>query len=158
MRTRKIDFQKLYKSHWTETEHSNLQIVIDFVQGILDHKFDKVIDKYSDSPYVQHNRSIESGVTAIVNFNRKLAKQFPNFFLEPKQIFIDGDCVIFHSHVTIKAKHWGNDRKGLNVIDVWKIADRRIVEHWDSIQPLDFMQRFIQLITGGFIRNNNGVF
>ncbi len=158
MHSKKIDFQKFYKPHWTDLERDNLQIVIDFVQGILDAKFDEIIDKYSSSPYVQHNRSVESGVAAIVNLNRKLAKQFPDFFLEPKHVYVDGDCVTFHSHVTVKAKHRGNDKKGLNVIDIWKVADGKIVEHWDSIQPLDFMQRFFLLITGGAVKNDNGVF
>ncbi len=155
---RKIDFKKFHQEHWSSEEMSKFEIVAGFVQGILDHNFDEVIAKYKDHPYIQHNRSVPRGIEAIVNTNRAMAKRFPEFFLDPKHVYLDGDFVIFHSHVTLKAKHRSNDRKGLNVVDIWKIVDGKIVEHWDSIQPLDFMSRLFTLFTGGAIRNNDGVF
>ncbi|UII78780.1 nuclear transport factor 2 family protein [Flagellimonas sp. CMM7] len=154
----KIDFKKFYQAHWTIEERLKLEVVTDFVQGILNHEFDQVIATYRDHPYVQHNRSVPSGIENIVNLNRKMASRFPEFFLDPKHVYLDGDFVIFHSHLTVKANHRGNEKKGLNVIDIWKISDGKIVEHWDSIQPLDFMSRLFTLITGGAIRNNDGVF
>ncbi|MEM1321602.1 MAG: nuclear transport factor 2 family protein [Bacteroidota bacterium] len=158
MKSQKVDFQKFHKSSWTALERKNFQIVADFVQGILNHKFDEVISAYADHPYIQHNRSIPRGIKAIVNTNRKMAQRFPEFFLEPKHVYLDNDFVIFHSHVTLKAKQRGNDKKGLNVVDIWKIIDGKIVEHWDAIQPLDFMSRLFLLITGVSINNNDGVF
>lgn len=151
-------YDKFDRSHWTEDERANLQIVADFVEGIKAKKFDDVIKRYEDSPYVQHNRSVPSGVEAIVETNRKLAKRFPEFTLTAKHIYVDDEIVTFHSHVTLKAKHRGNDGKGLNVVDIWKVSDGKIVEHWDSLQPLDFMSRLFQLLTGGVVRNDNGVF
>lgn len=46
----------------------------------------------------------------------------------------------------------------MNIIDTWRIEDGRIVEHWDSIQALDFSMRVYSLISGGDIANENGVF
>ncbi len=46
----------------------------------------------------------------------------------------------------------------MNIIDTWRIEDGRIVEHWDSIQALDFSMRVYSLISGGDIANSNGVF
>jgi len=151
-------YDEFIKTHWTDEERANLQIVANFVEGIKAKKFNDVIAQYTDSPYVQHNRSVQSGVRAIVETNRKLAKQFPEFTLTAKHVYVDGEFVAFHSHVTLKAKHRGNDGKGLNVVDIWKVTDGKIVEHWDSLQPLDFMSRLVLLLTGGAVRNKNGVF
>jgi len=65
---------------------------------------------------------------------------------------------VFHSHATLDREHRGNDEKGMNIIDTWKIQDGKIVEHWDSIQALDGFMRFYAWISGGDIRNSNGVF
>ncbi|WP_299866150.1 nuclear transport factor 2 family protein [uncultured Hoeflea sp.] len=151
-------YDEFIRPHWTEPERTNLQIVGSFVEGIKAKKFDEVIEQYKDSAYIQHNRSVQSGVKAIVEVNKKLAKQFPEFTLTAKHVYVDGEFVTFHSHVTFKAKHRGDDTKGLNVVDIWKVSDGNIVEHWDSLQPLDFMSRLLTLLTGGAIRNDNGVF
>ncbi|WOG27666.1 hypothetical protein [Endozoicomonas sp. 8E] len=46
----------------------------------------------------------------------------------------------------------------MNIIDTWRLENGPIVEHWDSIQALDDFMRFYSLISGGNIRNDNGVF
>lgn len=66
--------------------------------------------------------------------------------------------MIFHSHATLEEDDRGNDEKGMNIIDTWRLDDGRIVEHWDSIQTLDTFMRFYSLVSGGDIRNDNGVF
>ena len=71
---------------------------------------------------------------------------------------MDGDYVTFHSHATLKEEDRGNDQKGMNIIDTWKIENGKIVEHWDSIQPLDVFMRFYVGLNGGDIQNANGVF
>lgn len=60
--------------------------------------------------------------------------------------------------MTAKAVHRGKDNMGLNVIDIWKVVDGKIVEHWDSIQPIDFSVRLLSLFTEVAVKNNNGRF
>ena len=83
---------------------------------------------------------------------------YPEYSYDVKHIYADGDHVVFHSHATLKKEDRGNDRKGMNIIDTWRIEDGRIVEHWDAIQPLDRGMRLFVLLNGGNIRNSNGVF
>ena len=85
-------------------------------------------------------------------------KRYPDYTYDVKKIFVDGDYVIFHSHATVKKKDRGDDTRGLNIVDYWKIKDGEIVEHWDAIQPLDFGMRLFVLFNGGKIRNANGVY
>ena len=57
-----------------------------------------------------------------------------------------------------REKHRGKDGEGLNIFDTWKIVDGEIVEHWDALQPMSLFMRFYNWLTGGAVRNNNGVY
>ena len=157
--TPKIDLENLKKPHWNAEEVSNVELIADFVQKLMnDHEFDSVIENYANSSYTQHNRNIPDGIEGLVSVLRSFTKQFPDYSYEVKQILADGDHVVFHSHATMRKGDRGNDKKGMNITDNWRIREGQIVEHWDSIQPIDGATRFYVLLNGGKIRNSNGVF
>ena len=159
METPQVDLAALSKSHWTSKELKNVELIADFVQKLMnDHDFDYVMARYANSSYVQHNRNIPDGIEGLVGVVRDFAKRFPDYCYDVKQIIADGDHVVFHSHATMKKADRGNDRKGLNITDNWRLRDGEIVEHWDSIQPIDGAMRLFVLLNGGKIRNSNGVF
>jgi len=154
-----IDFHSLKKSDWTQQELKNAKLIADFVQSLMnDHNFDYVMREFNDSSYVQHNRNIPDKIEGLVEFLREFVEDYPEYSYEVKHIYVDGDFVIFHSHATLEKADRGNDQKGMNIIDTWRIENGRIVEHWDSIQALDGLMRFYFLMNGGSIRNTNGVF
>lgn len=155
----KIDFSSLQKSNWTQQEKENALLITDFVQNLMNnHDFDYVLKHFNDSAYTQHNRNIPDKMAGLVNFLRDFVEDYPEYSYDVKHIYADGNFVIFHSHATLEQEDRGNDQKGMNIIDTWRIEDGRIVEHWDSIQALDGFMRFYSLISGGSIRNDNGVF
>ncbi len=159
MQTIKIDQAAHDKSHWSPSERENVALIVDFVQHLMnDHDFDYVLETFESGAYVQHNRNISDGISGVVQYVQRLSKRFPDYTYDVKRIFADGDIVVFHSHATIRTSHRGNDRKGFNITDVWKIREGKIVEHWDAVQPLDAFMRFFVWLTGGTIRNANGVF
>lgn len=159
MNTPHINFGALKQTHWTEIETENALLVADFVQNLMNtHQFDYVRNTFGNDQYKQHNRGIEDGLAKLVDFVSDFAKQFPEYSYDVKHIYVDGESVIFHSHATVKKAHRGNDQKGFNIIDTWRIKDSQIVEHWDAIQPLDWFSRFYVWMTGGKTRNTNGVF
>ncbi len=154
-----IDLQSLQKTSWTEQELANATIITDFVQNLMNnHNFDYILDRYNDSSYIQHNRNLPDKITGLAGFLKEFVKDYPDYTYDVKHIYVDGDYVIFHSHATLKKDDRGNDKKGMNIIDIWRLEDGRIVEHWDSIQALDTLMRFYSLINGGNIKNANGVF
>ncbi len=155
----KIDLETLKRGHWSTEEAGNVELIADFVQKLMnDHDFDAVLDRYRNGSYVQHNRNIPDGIDGLVGLLRDFTKRFPDYSYDVRRIIADGDQVVFHSHATLKRNHRGNDRKGLNITDIWTIRNGEIVEHWDSLQALDGFMRFYSLMTGGNIRNTNGVF
>ncbi|MCG8430969.1 MAG: ester cyclase [Candidatus Omnitrophica bacterium] len=155
----KVNLEALKQEHWSDKELENAKLVTDFVQHIMnDHDFDYVLKEYGQSNYTQHNRNIPDGIKGLVGFLQKFVKNFPEYTYDVKRILADGDYIMFHSHATLKKEHRGNDKRGWNIIDTWKIKDGEIVEHWDSIQSLDWFMRFYAFMSGGHIRNTNGVF
>lgn len=159
MSTITINFDNLKKDSWSDKETSNVNLIIEFVQLLMNnHDFRKVLKRFNNSKYKQHNKEIPDGFKALVKYVEKFTKQFSEYCYDVKHIYADGDFVIFHSHITTNKKDRGNDAKGINVHDTWKIENNQIVEHWDSLQPINRFMRFFFWLTGGKKANNNGVF
>ena len=55
----------------------------------------------------------------------------PNSKSEIKRSFVDGDHVILHVHAVREPGTRGNA-----IIDVFKLENGKIVEHWDVVQPI----------------------
>lgn len=154
-----INIESFQKKKWSDKELKNAKLITDFVQNLMNnHNFEYVLEKYNDDSYIQHNRNLPDGIDGLVGFLQEFVKDYPDYSYEVKHIYVDGDFVIFHSHATLKEKDRGNDRKGMNIIDTWRIENGKIVEHWDSIQALDTLLRFNFWMNGGKLRNKNGVF
>lgn len=154
-----IDLQSLQKPSWTKQELANANLITDFVQNLMNnHNFDYILEHYDSSAYVQHNRNLPDKITGLVGFLEEFVEDYPDYTYDVKHIYVDGNYVVFHSHATLKKADRGNDEKGMNIIDTWRLEDGRIVEHWDSIQALDGFMRFYSLVNGGRIKNDNGVF
>ncbi|MFB9630362.1 nuclear transport factor 2 family protein [Nonomuraea helvata] len=51
--------------------------------------------------------------------------------LDLKRVIAEDDHVVLHYHMIPP----GNER-GLAVVDVWRLVDGQIVEHWDVVQPV----------------------
>ena len=159
MSVHKINFETLAKPHWSDTDKMNAQAVVEFVQLIMnDHDFDEIRRQYATQPYKQHNRIMTDGIAGVLKAVSDFVKNAPEFSYDVRHVYVDGDRVILHSHATLKAKHRGDDTQGLNIIDVWKVEGGQLVEHWDAIQGIGFSMRLYALITGGKVRNGNGVF
>lgn len=160
MQPLQIDFSSLYRDHWSEDEKENVQLVSDFVQQLMNnHDFDYVMDKFDNSLYRQHNAAIPDGISGLVSFVKQFAKRYPEYGYDVKRIMVDRDLVMFHSHCTLKAKHRGDDKNGMIIIDYWKIQDGKIVQHWDSIQTITFGLTFLlnfYKLSGR--KNDNGLF
>lgn len=159
MSSPKIDLDKLAKPQWSAVDRKNAEAVVDFVQLIMnDHDFDEVTNRYSAGPYKQHNRNIADGIGGVIATVGDLVKNAPDFSYDVKHIYVDGDHVILHSHATLKARHRGDDTQGMNIIDIWKVADGQLTEQWDAVQGVGLSMRLYGLVAGGKVRNTNGVF
>ncbi len=155
----KINLDTLKKDNWSDLELKNAELVIDFVQNIMNnHNFDYIRKKYGSDRYKQHNQSMVDGLSGVLEVVSGFAKRYPEYTYDVKHIYVDGPFVTLHSHATRFKKDRGNPKKGLNIMDIWKVENGEITEHWDAVQPIDGFMRFYFLMAGGKFRNKNTYF
>ncbi|HEX7988405.1 MAG TPA: ester cyclase, partial [Duganella sp.] len=60
-----------------------------------------------------------------------LKAQFPDSRSEIKMVLVDGDYVTLRVHAVREP-----GTKGLAIVDIFRLENGKIVEHWDSVQPV----------------------
>lgn len=82
--------------------------------------------------YIQHSPLAETGAQGLRDFLDWAKGASPGATHEVKRMFADGDHVIAHVHVVIVPGTPGN-----SVIDIFRIENGKVAEHWDASQPID---------------------
>src|SRR5215470_10868829 len=120
----------------------NKKTVAALYDAVLNQKdFDKA-SQYLGPRYTQHNPGAADGPEGLKGFIAFLKDKFPNNRSEIKRIFADGDYVIVHVHAVREPGTRGNA-----IIDIFKLENGKVVEHWDVVQPVPETTA-----------NNNGMF
>ncbi len=104
---------------------ANKKTVLAFYEAGINNKDFDAASKFIGKRYVQHNPNIADGPEGLFK------EKFPNLRGDIKQIFADGDFVIVHVHgVRVPGE------RGSAIVDIFKLEDGKIVEHWDVLQPI----------------------
>ena len=109
----------------------NKQTVRALYEAALNKKDFEEASKYLGSKYIQHNPVAADGPEGLKAFIAFLREKFHNNRSEIKRIFADGDYVIVHVHAVREPGTRGNA-----IIDIFRLEDGKVVEHWDVIQPI----------------------
>ena len=112
-------------------EEANKKLVREFYEKALNEKNYEAAAKYLGPKYVQHNPRAADGAEGLKSYLEFLKGKFPKSRSEIKRVFADGDHVILHVHAVREP-----GTKGQAIIDIFRVADGKIVEHWDVIQPV----------------------
>jgi predicted SnoaL-like aldol condensation-catalyzing enzyme len=115
----------------TATQEANKKAVVAFYDKGLNQKDFEAASKYFGPRYVQHNPNAADGIEGFKGFVNFLREKFPDSHSEIKQVFADGDYVILHVHAVREKGTRGNA-----IIDIFKLENGKIVEHWDAVQPI----------------------
>ena len=114
------------------SKKANAKKVVAFMELVFNQKKVKEgFDKYVGDKYIQHNPIAPDGPQAAVEVLGKALQAFPGWTYEFKHAYVDGDIVVLHSHVRIKAED-----RGMAVVDIFRFEKGKIVEHWDVVQPI----------------------
>lgn len=114
------------------THAGNIELVTSFYsEAFNDGEPEKAAARTLGDTYVQHNPGAPDGAAAFIGYVTYMRNRFPELRLEIRRAVSDGDIVVTHSHFRRTA-----DDLGLAVADFWRIADGKIVEHWDVIQEV----------------------
>lgn len=115
----------------TAEEEANLALVLAMFEHVLSPMDSGAVDRFIAPGYIQHSQLAPPGRDALKTFLDTIREQTPDAVHDVKRAFVDGDHVTVHYHV----RRWPDD-KGWAVIDIFRIEDGLIAEHWDVMQDV----------------------
>ena len=109
----------------SDTVAANKALVLRAITGVFVDRNPAVLDELFSPDYRQHNPQIPNGIEAI----KGLLAQLPESFdYQSGLVMADGDYVAVHG------RYVGWAAKPMVAIDIFRVANGKIAEHWDVMQ------------------------
>ena len=96
-----------------------------------DHKPAAAVEKYVGGSYIQHNPMVADGSLPFIDFVNGYAARYPHLKVDIKRVIAEGDFVVTHVLITTDEKD-----RGTVAMDIFRLEEGKIVEHWDVVQPM----------------------
>lgn len=113
------------------TEEANRTLVLDFYDRFFNQHDVKGASAVVAEDYRQHNPDVPDGKAPFVDFFKGYFKDHPQSRVKVVRSATDGDLVYLHVHATN-----GPDDRGQAVLDIFRVENGKIVQHWDVIQDV----------------------
>ncbi|WP_231755444.1 nuclear transport factor 2 family protein [Bordetella sp. N] len=110
-------------------EETNRKLVVDFYNRVFNQHDVAAIPSVVSDGYKQHNPLVPDGRAPFVNYLTKRFQENPQARSEIIRSATDGDLVWLHVHSTANPQD-----RGRAIVDIFRVKDGKIVEHWDIIQ------------------------
>lgn len=109
---------------------ANRKLVVDFYRIVfIEKRVVEGFERFVAPGYTQHNPLLPSGREAAVKFLTSRSSR--ESIADIKRVIAEGDLVVLHVHSRANL----SDR-GHAIVDIFRVTDGKIVEHWDVIQPV----------------------
>ena len=97
--------------------------------------------------YIQHNRYVGPGVEGAVSFFEHFLAAFPDIVVRAEDVIEAGDRLV--GRFTYEGTHRGpffgaaptGNRVKMTTIDIWRVEDGLLAEHWDEINAMELFQQ-----------------
>jgi predicted SnoaL-like aldol condensation-catalyzing enzyme len=109
----------------------NRQTVLKFYDLAINQKNFAAAEEFMGRHYIQHNPMAKDGKEGLKVFIEYLHETQPDYHSEIVRSFADGDYVVLHVHNTPAP-----GARGKAIVDIFRLEDGKVVEHWDVIQPI----------------------
>jgi predicted SnoaL-like aldol condensation-catalyzing enzyme len=109
----------------SNSTEANKALVLAGIKGVFIDRDPSAVDRLFSADYRQHNPQIPNGPAAIKALLGNLSRDFK---YEPGLVMADGDYVSIHGRYT----GWGP--KPMIAVDIFRVANGKIAEHWDVLQ------------------------
>jgi len=119
------------KSNNPELERNKQTVTAFYMRAFTEHQPADAVAKYVGSEYIQHNPDTPSGADAFIKSATDFIARFPQVSVEIKRVIAEGDLVVTHDLVKLSP-----DDRGMAGVDIFRLRDGKIVEHWDVRQPV----------------------
>jgi predicted SnoaL-like aldol condensation-catalyzing enzyme len=106
------------------------EVVAAFVRTLyVDRDVERAFTTFVHTDYIQHNPGIPDGREAAMT---ALAPMFadPDFHADLRRVIVDGDYAV------IQLRGYRTGQRGGAVVDMYRVQDGLVVEHWDVIQQI----------------------
>lgn len=110
---------------------ANKKLVLAFYDQIIGRKDLDGALKYMGTTYKQHAPYAADGHDGLRAWLAGFKAAFPNHRYEVKRVIAEGDYVMLHLHGMN-----GPNPHGESVVDIFRVENGKVVEHWDIIQPI----------------------
>jgi predicted SnoaL-like aldol condensation-catalyzing enzyme len=109
----------------------NKATVVAFYNEALNEKDAEAAIALMGPTYTQHNAHIADGKEGFRQFMAAFKQRYPQSHSSIVRVFADGDYVILHVHLVREP-----GTRGEAVMDIFRLDEGKIVEHWDVLQPI----------------------
>ena len=103
--------------------------------GFLDTVYNQhdvgAIERFVAEDYRQHNPNMPDGRQPLIDWTAGILAKYPEFRMNIKRVLGENDLAVVHSHAVAFPGHAGKA-----VIDIFRIRDGKVVEHWDVAQDV----------------------
>ena len=110
-----------------DAETNKQTVLAYYTLAFNDKQPEEAVARYVGDKYIQHNPQAPDGPEAFIEFVR----QIPEASVEIKRAIAEGDFVVTHSLLKIAP-----DDRGMAAVDIFRLEDGKVVEHWDVLQPV----------------------
>lgn len=125
-----VDRSQTEASRMAVATAMNKKLVVDFYRTVfIEKRVVEGFERFVAPGYIQHNPLLASGREAAVKFLSTRSTR--ESIADIKRVIAEGDLVVLHVH----SRNNLGDR-GRAVVDIFRVSDGKIVEHWDVIQPV----------------------
>lgn len=107
------------------TPEQNKTLVHDAMVALFQRRDASAVARYYSADYVQHNPGIAQGRHALEDLVAQLSS---DVFYEPGLIIAEGDYVAIHGRI----RGWAPTPQ--IVVDIFRIENGLLAEHWDVLQ------------------------
>jgi predicted SnoaL-like aldol condensation-catalyzing enzyme len=115
----------------SDEDEAKLALVRGMYENVLFALDADRVDDYVAQDYLQHSSLAEPGIEGLKAWLRRMRVESSEARQTLHHLLVDGDRVMGHTHVV----RWPGDR-GCAVMDIYRIQDGKIKEHWDVIQEI----------------------
>lgn len=109
----------------SSTAAANKALVSEVMDAVFVRRDESVVERHFAKNYIQHNPMFPDGRDVIPSLIGQLSA---GFRYEAGMIVAEGDLVMVHGRYT------GFGPKPMVGVDIFRIADGKLVEHWDVLQ------------------------
>src|SRR5262249_12056831 len=109
----------------SNSTEANKTLVLAGIRGIFIERDPTVVDRLFSDDYRQHNPRVPNGPAAV---KAVMAKLPGDLKYEPGLVMAEGDYVCIHGRYT------GLRPKPIIAVDIFRVANGKIAEHWDVLQ------------------------